>query len=138
MRTAVARVRQRSPRVKLEASGSVTLTTVRDIAATGVDYISVGALTKHIRAIDLSMRLDFNSKSSSNPPRALRQRVVSRRVRNVPSGDGGFEDALGLGDAVALRVVDAETGEHMDDLGVFGEFADRLLAGQVADLVDRA
>jgi nicotinate-nucleotide pyrophosphorylase (carboxylating) len=62
MRTAVARVRQRGSRVKLEASGSVTLTTVRDIADTGVDYISVGALTKHIRAIDLSMRLDFNSK----------------------------------------------------------------------------
>jgi nicotinate-nucleotide pyrophosphorylase (carboxylating) len=61
LRAAVARVRERGSRVKLEASGSVTLSTVRDIANTGVDYISVGALTKHVRAIDLSMRLDFTS-----------------------------------------------------------------------------
>jgi nicotinate-nucleotide pyrophosphorylase (carboxylating) len=47
--------------VKLEASGSVTLETVRDMAATGVDFISVGSLTKHVHAIDLSMRLDFAS-----------------------------------------------------------------------------
>ena len=46
--------------VKLEASGSVSLETVRAIAATGVDYVSVGALTKHVRAIDLSLRLDFS------------------------------------------------------------------------------
>jgi nicotinate-nucleotide pyrophosphorylase (carboxylating) len=59
MRTAVASNRERGRPVKLEASGSVDLTTVRAIAATGVDYISVGSLTKHVRAIDLSMRLDF-------------------------------------------------------------------------------
>jgi nicotinate-nucleotide pyrophosphorylase (carboxylating) len=46
--------------VKLEASGSVSLETVRALAATGVDYISVGALTKHVRAVDLSMRLEFS------------------------------------------------------------------------------
>jgi nicotinate-nucleotide pyrophosphorylase (carboxylating) len=40
---------------ELEASGNVTLDTVRDIAATGVDYISIGALTKNVRAVDLSM-----------------------------------------------------------------------------------
>jgi len=45
--------------VKLEASGSVSLETVRAIAATGVDYVSVGALTKHVHAVDLSMRLEF-------------------------------------------------------------------------------
>lgn len=45
--------------VKLEASGSVSPETVGAIAATGVDYISVGALTKHVRAVDLSMRLEF-------------------------------------------------------------------------------
>jgi nicotinate-nucleotide pyrophosphorylase (carboxylating) len=45
--------------VKLEASGNVSLETVRALAATGVDYISVGALTKHVRAVDLSMRLEF-------------------------------------------------------------------------------
>ncbi|MBX5460523.1 MAG: carboxylating nicotinate-nucleotide diphosphorylase [Steroidobacteraceae bacterium] len=59
MREAVAR-NCASPRpAKLEASGSVSLAKVREIAETGVDYISVGALTKHVRAIDLSMRLEF-------------------------------------------------------------------------------
>lgn len=43
-------------RVELEASGGIELDKLAQIAATGVDYISVGALTKHIRAIDLSMR----------------------------------------------------------------------------------
>ncbi len=41
---------------KLEISGNVTLETITRFAATGVDYISVGALTKNIRALDLSMR----------------------------------------------------------------------------------
>lgn len=44
-------------RCKLEVSGGVSLDTVRRIAETGVDYISIGALTKHVRAIDLSLRL---------------------------------------------------------------------------------
>jgi nicotinate-nucleotide pyrophosphorylase (carboxylating) len=43
-------------RHELEASGSVDATTLRDVAATGVDFISMGALTKHVRAIDFSMR----------------------------------------------------------------------------------
>lgn len=42
---------------KLEASGGITDETLRPIAETGVDYISIGALTKHCQAIDLSMRL---------------------------------------------------------------------------------
>jgi len=42
--------------VKLEASGSVTLETVRTVAETGVDYISIGGITKHVKAVDLSMR----------------------------------------------------------------------------------
>lgn len=41
----------------LEASGNVTLETIQAIAQTGVDRISVGALTKHVKAIDLSMRI---------------------------------------------------------------------------------
>jgi nicotinate-nucleotide pyrophosphorylase (carboxylating) len=45
--------------IKLEASGSVTLETLRSIAETGVDFVSIGSLTKHVRAIDLSMRLEF-------------------------------------------------------------------------------
>ncbi|MBS0378371.1 MAG: carboxylating nicotinate-nucleotide diphosphorylase [Proteobacteria bacterium] len=60
MRAAVALRDARGAEVKLEASGGVTLENVRDIAATGVDYISVGSITKHVRAVDLSMRLDFN------------------------------------------------------------------------------
>ncbi len=43
-------------RAKLENSGNVTLDTIREYAETGVDYISVGALTKHVKALDLSMR----------------------------------------------------------------------------------
>ena len=42
---------------ELEASGNVTLATIRDIAETGVDYISTGAITKNIAAVDLSMLL---------------------------------------------------------------------------------
>lgn len=41
---------------KLEASGGISLATIRAVAETGIDFISVGALTKHIRAIDLSLR----------------------------------------------------------------------------------
>jgi nicotinate-nucleotide pyrophosphorylase (carboxylating) len=44
-------------RSELEASGGITLENILSIAETGVDYISVGALTKDVRAIDLSMRL---------------------------------------------------------------------------------
>jgi len=57
---AVAITRSRSQTIKLEASGNVTLETARAIAATGVDYVSVGSLTKHVRATDLSMRFDFS------------------------------------------------------------------------------
>ncbi|MGM3386218.1 carboxylating nicotinate-nucleotide diphosphorylase [Stutzerimonas stutzeri] len=44
-------------RAKLEASGGISDDTLRTVAETGVDYISIGALTKHVQAIDLSMRL---------------------------------------------------------------------------------
>jgi nicotinate-nucleotide pyrophosphorylase (carboxylating) len=43
-------------RTGLEASGNMSLETLRAVAETGVDYISVGGLTKHVRAVDLSMR----------------------------------------------------------------------------------
>ncbi len=45
-------------RAELEASGGVTLESVRAIALTGVDRISIGALTKDVKAVDLSMRFD--------------------------------------------------------------------------------
>ncbi len=51
-------VQQTAGQAELEVSGGVTLDNVRKIAQTGVDYISVGALTKNVRAVDLSMRFD--------------------------------------------------------------------------------
>jgi nicotinate-nucleotide pyrophosphorylase (carboxylating) len=57
MRDAVA-LRDAHPgkRQELEASGSVDAATLRSVAATGVDFVSIGSLTKHLRAIDFSMR----------------------------------------------------------------------------------
>jgi nicotinate-nucleotide pyrophosphorylase (carboxylating) len=55
LREAVKKARGRA---ELEASGNVTDETLVSIAETGVDLISIGALTKHVRALDLSMRLD--------------------------------------------------------------------------------
>ena len=45
-------------RAELEASGGITLGQVPEIAATGVDFISIGALTKHVTAVDFSLRFD--------------------------------------------------------------------------------
>lgn len=56
MRSAVALT---AGRAKLEASGGINEATLRTIAETGVDYISIGSLTKDVRAIDLSMRLSL-------------------------------------------------------------------------------
>ena len=60
LRAAVAmnRAHPRGP-MKLEASGGITLESLRAIAETGVDFISIGSLTKHVHAIDLSMRIEF-------------------------------------------------------------------------------
>lgn len=44
-------------RARLEASGNITLENIREVAETGVDFISIGAITKHVRALDLSMRI---------------------------------------------------------------------------------
>jgi len=60
LRAAVALNRAQGSPVKLEASGGIDLDNVRDVALTGVDFISVGSITKHVRAVDLSMR--FESK----------------------------------------------------------------------------
>jgi len=48
-------------RALLEASGNITLATVRAVAETGVERISIGSLTKHIRAVDLSMRIETDA-----------------------------------------------------------------------------
>jgi nicotinate-nucleotide pyrophosphorylase (carboxylating) len=47
--------------LKLEASGGITTATIREIAETGVDFISVGGITKHVRAVDLSMRFEWRT-----------------------------------------------------------------------------
>ena len=54
-RRAVAMARDK---IKLEASGGIDETSITDIAETGVDYISIGDLTKHVVPMDLSMRFD--------------------------------------------------------------------------------
>jgi nicotinate-nucleotide pyrophosphorylase (carboxylating) len=50
-------VRRTAGRAALEASGGVGPETLRAIAETGVDFVSIGGLTKHVRAIDLSLRI---------------------------------------------------------------------------------
>jgi nicotinate-nucleotide pyrophosphorylase (carboxylating) len=52
-------VRRTAGRAKLEASGGINEQTLRVIAETGVDYISIGAMTKDVKAVDLSMRLSL-------------------------------------------------------------------------------
>ena len=59
MRKAVALRNDKAPDVTLEASGGITLDDVRAVAETGVDFISIGSLTKDVRAIDLSMRFEM-------------------------------------------------------------------------------
>lgn len=58
---AVRRNRAAARPAKLELSGGVTLEALPALAASGVDYVSVGAITKHIQAVDLSMRLELAS-----------------------------------------------------------------------------
>lgn len=60
LQRAVQMKRARNARVELEASGNVSLDTIRGIADTGVDFVSVGGLTKHLKAVDLSMRFAFS------------------------------------------------------------------------------
>jgi nicotinate-nucleotide pyrophosphorylase (carboxylating) len=47
--------------LKLEASGGISAATIRETAETGVDFVSVGSITKHVRAVDLSMRFEWES-----------------------------------------------------------------------------
>ena len=61
MREAVAVNAQAKKPLKLEASGGITTATIREVAETGVDFISVGSNTKHVRAVDLSMRFEWKT-----------------------------------------------------------------------------
>jgi nicotinate-nucleotide pyrophosphorylase (carboxylating) len=56
MRTGVRLRNEQAPGIRIEVSGGVDLDRLKEIAATGVDCVSIGALTKHLRAIDLSLR----------------------------------------------------------------------------------
>ena len=58
MAEAVAENKSNGGKIKLEASGGVNIKTVSGIAKTGVDFISVGQITKDIHAVDLSMRFN--------------------------------------------------------------------------------
>jgi len=61
MRDGVALNTKAKRPLKLEASGGVTADTIRAIAETGVDFISVGSITKHVQAVDLSMRFEWHA-----------------------------------------------------------------------------
>lgn len=52
-------ISQNTGTIELEASGNIDLTNIRAIAETGVNFISIGSLTKHIKAVDLSMRISL-------------------------------------------------------------------------------
>lgn len=54
-----AAVKLNSGAIELEASGNIDLNNIRTVAETGVDYISIGALTKNVKAVDLSMRIQL-------------------------------------------------------------------------------
>lgn len=61
MRSAVQLIRQHSGRIKIEASGNITLETIRKVAETGVDYISTSAPITRSTWLDLSMKIDKHS-----------------------------------------------------------------------------
>ena len=65
MREAVTIIRKQAPHVKVEASGNVSLDTIRGIAESGVDVISVGRLTYSFESLDIS--LDLNEKKEGEP-----------------------------------------------------------------------
>ncbi len=68
LREAVALNRAAARPLLLEASGGVTEDSVRSIAETGVDYISVGAITKNVSAVDLSMRFEWERPAGGAGP----------------------------------------------------------------------
>jgi len=61
MREGVALNARAKRPLKIEASGGITIDTIRAIAETGVDFISVGSITKHVHAVDLSMRFEWHA-----------------------------------------------------------------------------
>ena len=77
-------------RAKLEASGGINDSTLRVIAETGVDYISLGTLTKDVKAVDLSMRLACKPPTHcrSRAPRRIAASPKSHRITKIRPGAG--------------------------------------------------
>ncbi len=78
-------VQRTAGRVKLEASGGITLDNVAAIAATGVDYISVGALTHSAAALDISLEMTRDLMRSAEEYRNLTKEEVMARIRHAKS-----------------------------------------------------
>jgi nicotinate-nucleotide pyrophosphorylase (carboxylating) len=57
MRIAVQQIRQKQPRIKIEASGNISLETIRNVALTGVDYISTSAMVTRSSWLDCSLNI---------------------------------------------------------------------------------
>ena len=62
MKEAVATIREASKEIKTEASGNMSIERLREVAETGVDYISVGALTHTVKGMDISMNIQIDNK----------------------------------------------------------------------------
>ncbi len=80
MREAVKLIRQREPKVKIEASGNITLERIRAVAETGVDYISSSAPITRSCWLDLSMKIDSYRCEREYPPRSGGADESERRV----------------------------------------------------------
>lgn len=70
MRDGVARNAKAKRPLKIEASGGITAETIRAIAQTGVDFISVGSITKNVQAVDLSMRFEWREAEKTQGTKA--------------------------------------------------------------------
>jgi len=97
LRWAVDRNRRAERRVLLEASGGVTEAKLRSVAATGVDRISVGALTHSVRALDIG--LDY-------PPGARAEPEPEREREPEPEPDAGCSSGTGTGTATSAGAQD--------------------------------
>ncbi len=112
MREAVV---QADGKVPLEASGGVTLSRVRDIATTGVDYISVGALTHSVKALDVSMKVSAEDQRVEDDPTArIREAKAVLGDRLVILGhhyqrDSIIQFADYRGDSLQLSRIAADT-----------------------------
>ena len=104
-------------RAELEASGGITLDNVRAVAETGVDYISVGALTHSAPALDFSLLLD-PLRVAARAAAADGERIRDRQFARGEAVDGRRAAALAPGGAaVAGRLEQAAALEHAAQVG---------------------